>query len=287
MGPESESEKEVPQFFVIGAAKAGTSSFANMLEKHPRVRFTRPREPNFFSVHYEKGWSWYRRRFPAPAPDSLLGDKRPSYSYVQGFPEVPERIHRDLPHAKLIYVVRSPIGRIESRWMQFRASGSKQISDVRRNVYGIVDTTRYLVQVEAYRKFFSDNKIHVVFFEGLTSRPAVVMSSVFQFLGVSADEVDSTVIPHRNAWVGKREDGRLLGYLRHWLPEDTRKIVLPRFVRTVARDLLKRPIAGRPRWNADTRQWLQHQLRAESEEFLRRYRGDGPFWDSSWDAPLR
>lgn len=271
-----------PDFLIIGASKAGTSSFCLMLEQHPQVRLTRPREPNFFSVHYDKGWDWYEARFPEHLEGGIFGEKSPSYTHVQAYPDVAERIYRDLPQAKLIYVVRHPVARIESRWMQDRASGRPQNEDdfnsaVRRNLYGIVDTTRYLQQIDAYRRHFSDDRIQVVFFEELVDNPSAVMAKGFRFLGIDA-EFALADVPHKNPSLGKKEDGKLLTRLRRYLPEDTRKLPVPAKVRELVRTVLKRPVDQRPRWDESTLVWLREELSEDTRAFLRRYRNDEAYW---------
>lgn len=271
-----------PDFVIVGASKAGTSSFSEMLEQHPQIELTRPREPNFFSCHYEKGWGWYEERFPQPVDGGIFGEKSPTYTWAQVFPNVAERLVRDLPQAKLFYVVRHPLNRIVSRWMQDRASGTLRKEDdfnsaVRRNVNGIVDTTRYMQQIDVYRRYFPDDRIKVVFFEELVAKPAEVMTEAFRYLGVDA-EFRLAKVSHHNRSLGKREDGKLLIRLRHYLPRDTRHLPIPERVRGFARKVLKRRVQGRPSWDDRTRDWLRQELSEETKEFLRRYRGDENYW---------
>lgn len=271
-----------PNFIIVGASKAGTSSFSEMLEQHPQIELTRPLEPNFFSCHYEKGWGWYEERFPKPVDGGIFGEKSPTYTWVQVFPNVAERLVRDLPHAKLFYVVRHPLERIVSRWMQDRASGTLRKEDdfntaVRRNVNGIVDTTRYMQQLDVYRRYFPDDRIKVVFFEELVAKPAEVMAETFRYLGVDPG-FRLTKVSHHNRSLGKREDGELLIRMRHYLPRDTRRLPIPESVRDVARKVLKRRVERRPSWDDRTRDWLRQELSDEIKEFLRRYRGDENYW---------
>lgn len=272
-----------PDFLIIGASKAGTRSFCIMLEQHPQVQLTRPREPNYFSIHYDKGWDWYASHFPEPTAGGVFGEKSPSYTHVQAHPEVAERIHRDLPDVKLFYVVRNPVARIESRWMQDRASGRPQNKDdfnnaVRGNLYGIVDTTRYLQQIDVYRRYFPDERIQVVFFEELLKNPNETMAKSFGFLGVDAG-FSLASVPHKNPSLGKKEDGKFLSYLRRYLPEDTRRLPVPAKLRGMARDLLKRRVDQRPNWDEATRAWVRQELSEDTRAFLRRYRNNEGYWE--------
>ena len=48
----------------------------------------------------------------------LIGDGSTHYSMCGRFPGTAERVHRFNPQAKIIYIVRHPIRRIESAWPQ-------------------------------------------------------------------------------------------------------------------------------------------------------------------------
>ncbi len=62
-----------PNFFVIGAAKAGTTSLCELLGAHPDVFMCDPKEPGFFSLptKYKLGYDWYASLFARERP---LGD---------------------------------------------------------------------------------------------------------------------------------------------------------------------------------------------------------------------
>src|SRR5438445_6642007 len=54
----------LPDFMIIGAAKAGTTSLYLWLEDHPLVAFSSVKEPHYLSNHYVRGIHWYRSHFP-------------------------------------------------------------------------------------------------------------------------------------------------------------------------------------------------------------------------------
>src|SRR5262245_31286225 len=120
-----------PNYFVIGAAKAATSSLCTDLGRHPDVFMVECKEPNFFNrdeSYFGKGWSWYESLYESAGDKIMLGEGSNGYTMKEVFPDVAKRIANDVPSARLIYMARDPISRIESFWMQKRANGDRTIS---------------------------------------------------------------------------------------------------------------------------------------------------------------
>ncbi len=57
--------EELPNVFVIGAAKAGTTTLCDSLRSHPQAYVPSEKEPNFFADdrNFERGLAWYAHRF--------------------------------------------------------------------------------------------------------------------------------------------------------------------------------------------------------------------------------
>src|SRR3712207_1522313 len=56
----------LPDFFIIGQRRCGTTFLYHLLTLHPFVERATRRETHFFGVYFEEGVEWYRRHFPAP-----------------------------------------------------------------------------------------------------------------------------------------------------------------------------------------------------------------------------
>src|SRR5262245_7209987 len=102
-----------PNFLVIGAMKCGTSSLYQYLRSHPQVFMPNdPDEVNFFSRRDLERWSeWYRRLFAEAGSAVAIGERSTNYTKYPSIPDVPTRIARSIPDAKLIYLIRDPIER--------------------------------------------------------------------------------------------------------------------------------------------------------------------------------
>lgn len=183
---------ELPNFLVIGAQKAGTYSLHHYLSTHPAIEMSqRRKEVNFFveELNWKRGLSWYAEHWRG---DTLLrGESSTRYSMRDRHPNVPEKIHASLSHAKLIYVVRDPIKRLISQyvhefddWKEHRSFEAMLCSATREKD---LNTSCYHYQLRAYLDFFPPEHIHVVCFEELVADPAPTMCAVFDFLGAGSD----------------------------------------------------------------------------------------------------
>jgi hypothetical protein len=106
-----------PNFFVIGAQKAGTTRLCNLLQRHPSVAIP-VKEPLVLPIllaSMAKKAQWYRSIFENVADLPARGDGSPSYSACGIHPGTAQRIHEFNPDARIIYIVRHPLRRIESQ----------------------------------------------------------------------------------------------------------------------------------------------------------------------------
>jgi hypothetical protein len=124
-----------PDFIIIGAQKAGTTSVYNYLIKHPNVLASFRKEVCFFDYCYYKGMKWYNNHFPSKLTELfykyilrrrlLTGEATPDY-FVH--PNAPKRISETLPDVKLILVLRNPIDRAYSHYNHERKGKNEELS---------------------------------------------------------------------------------------------------------------------------------------------------------------
>jgi len=108
----------LPDFIIIGAAKAGTTSLYNYLIQHPGVLECFRKEVHYFDKKYANGLNWYKSHFPLRTaidqqPGKITGESSPYYLY---HPQAPVRIAKDLPGRKFICLLRDPIDRAVSNY---------------------------------------------------------------------------------------------------------------------------------------------------------------------------
>jgi hypothetical protein len=134
-----------PDFFLIGAPKAGTSALHAALAQHPDLYLSPVKEPKYYlcgdspppaykgpgDAHSNQEWIWQRERYLDlfdAAPDGVpRGESTPFYLYHR---DARRRIAVDRPDAKLIAVLRDPVDRAYSNWMHLRMDGLEPRDDI-------------------------------------------------------------------------------------------------------------------------------------------------------------
>src|SRR5262245_52999483 len=114
-----------PDFIVIGAMKSATTTLHEQLARQPGIFMSHPKEPNFFSddAIYARSWGWYGELFRRAGPADLRGESSTHYTKLPTYPRTIDRVKRDLPRLKLIYVMRHPIDRLISQYVHEVTAG--------------------------------------------------------------------------------------------------------------------------------------------------------------------
>ena len=172
--------------------KSGTTSLYHYLNSHPEICMSAIKEPNYYlgGDEYKKGLSWYSSLFKN-SNAKVFGEASTNYSKKHRWAGVPQRIYKDIPNAKMIYLVRDPIERIVSHYIHNVAQGreKKSFKDavVPDSIY--IQTSMYFFQIEEWLKYFVLDKILFLESYDLQSQTENELYKVFKFLGVST-EVD-------------------------------------------------------------------------------------------------
>src|SRR6266849_533449 len=125
-----------PNFFLVGAAKAGTTSAYAYLSQHPQVFFPRIKEPHFFTRVRPSGEqrffveaitdrTAYLRLFRGARGFGVVGDASPSYLW---HPHVAHRIRARVPDAKIAIILRDPVERAHSHYLMDYREGVQDLS---------------------------------------------------------------------------------------------------------------------------------------------------------------
>jgi Sulfotransferase family len=247
-----------PNFFIIGAAKAATTSLSSLLSSHPEAGIVRPKEPNFFSYDriFETGWEKYLRLYSHCAAKRAIGDASTSYSRIRYFPNTIGRIKQYIPNAKIIYMVRHPLKRMESAYIEHMCTRGNRvftsINDAVRREPMIIDSSRHWEVFDAYRKQFSEPRIKIVWFEDYISNTEVVFRDVCRFLEIDCNVNPSVDSQERNS----RLDApiRMAKLNRHHITIDTE-------------------------WDQRTKQYVVGLVRDDCLRFLKYFGRQADFWE--------
>ena len=198
--------KQWPDFFLIGAMKAGSTALHHCLKKHPDVFMSTPKEPGFFSRdnRFSKGPNWYRTHFKGAVASQVWGDSSTCYSRSTIYPKTAIRIHDVRPNARFIYVVRDPVVRAFSHYkhrMDEAVIAGNPILSYKQFLNDdkeVLMTGRYYFQIKPYYDLFGAENIHVCSFDDLVSNTQVVLNKVWNFLNVNPDFSNVAELPNKN-----------------------------------------------------------------------------------------
>ncbi|MDC8005075.1 sulfotransferase [Aureisphaera galaxeae] len=240
-------------FFVVGAARSGTTSLHNYLGQHPEVFLSDVKELNHFSQvesndHSDykapkKGESYhtkiiksfdvYRDLFSETRPDQIKGDVSPSYLWGT---ETAQRIYDHNPEARIIITLRNPVDRAFSHFVMNYGVGYDREPDFAKalkapldRVWGggnlYLEWSTYFEAVKSYFDVFPKDRIKLLIFEDWTRDKDATLKELFHFLKIDdAFHVDHTI--QHNQKVAYKNIG-LLNFLRGRFIKDTIKSILP------------------------------------------------------------
>jgi len=177
----------LPDFIVIGPAKAGSRWIYECLREHPGICMAKnTKGTRFFEKYYNKGIEWYESFFKSCGSHMVKGEVDETYI---SWPESAERISRHIPNVKLIVCLRNPIERTFSAYLQFFRMGLIKESfetalDKHRKI--LISDSLYYDHLSNYLKYFPAENILVMWFDNLKEDPAKFIKKVYSFLGIDA-----------------------------------------------------------------------------------------------------
>jgi hypothetical protein len=197
---------EMPNLFIIGAAKCGTTSLHYYLDLHPEISMSKVKEPKYFLGPIPSS----PRRLRVTSRESYLdlfepgvpvrGEASVAYSVSPCLRGVAERIANETPDARIVYMVRDPVERIVSGMRLRVALGhlpppnrsdtgafwSGVLGDLDPGTNDIVARSLYMSQIREYLEHFPAESIMVIDHRGLLDDRIPTLERVFDFLGVDA-----------------------------------------------------------------------------------------------------
>jgi len=199
----------MPNLFVIGAAKAGTTALYSCLTQHPQVFHSRVKEPEFFSKedYYARGLDWYQGWHFVGAEDyPVRAEATPHYLYwsEKVAPRIKEAC-RERP-VKFIVSFRDPVSRAYSMYWNMVREGIEDLAfdealrveerrlQQNRNelyqlgsmAYGYSAGSRYASLLQPYLELFSPDDFFFLLQDDLKSRANETCREIFEFLGIES-----------------------------------------------------------------------------------------------------
>ena len=267
----------LPDFLIIGAMKAGTTTLFRDLLTNPEVFFPIDKEPESLcrdGVLTPAGLEEYGRLFAKAGPDQRCAEASTAYTKLPVFTGVVERAARVLPdHARFLYVVREPVARTLSQHRHEVAVGRLETTPdaneaVRRHPR-YLDYSRYAMQLTPWLETFGPERVRVMVFEHYTGHRRETVAAVSEFLGITPRP--ELVDPERafNKAEGRvRSKGALAWFRATPLYQRVLRPALSAEARTRLRYALASKVPDRTvRADEETRRWIAEQLADEIRAF--------------------
>jgi hypothetical protein len=204
-----------PNFFLVGAARSGTTSLWHYLRDHPEIHMPSGlvgKEPTFFcdltppwATKY-RTYEQYLTLFTRAGRRKAVGDASTNYLVA---PESAARIHERYPEARIVVILRNPVQRAYSLYRflcgwglesaatfekalareheRFGNERFKQRMQVLYYAFHYVNSGLYSAQLERYFKTFSRERVFVVLYDDLKRDAVETSREVYRFLGVDAE----------------------------------------------------------------------------------------------------
>ncbi|HVV76873.1 MAG TPA: sulfotransferase [Mycobacteriales bacterium] len=201
----------LPNFFVIGAQKAGTSTLHRLLQAHPQAFMCDPKEPDYFADDraWARGGEWYASLFADAGESVAVGEASTTYAMYPHYGDVAERLVSVVPEPRLVYIVREPVDRMRSAYRHGLAGGTetRPITAALQEDPRYLLTSSYAFQLDQWLTRVPRDRILLLSLEQLLTDPDDVMTRLFGFLDIDADWRPEE-LPAANVSEGKRPPRR-------------------------------------------------------------------------------
>ncbi len=266
-----------PNFFIIGAAKAGTTTLYSILIQHPDIFLPKDKEPRFFDSdnYYKRGVEAYlHNHFAGAEHYSARGEATPHYlsHHITSAPRMLQAFGKDL---KFIAILRDPVKRAWSHYLhQLRNGGEKHpflialeremlMTEEERPAWtNYFDDGLYAKHIMSWLDYFHREQFLFLFTEDLADNAEGVARTVFDFLGVNAEipinfsARENIAGQSRYAWLGSllNRPNRLTNVLKQLFP-----YVVRQRIRETINSWNRKPFVAAPTLDKD----VENKLRRE------------------------
>jgi hypothetical protein len=217
--PLADEAPMLPNFVIIGAAKAGTTALYWYLADHPQVFMSPVKETNYFAFGLDDDGNLLYgdpdlHRFPvrssaayeelfSGATDALaIGEASPIYLEC---PQSAARIQEVLPNARIICGLREPVDRAYSDYLMYLRARGRRLDPVRDLTASAawaspeshwMQISRYHEALSRYFDLFPRDRIHVFLFEDFRADAIGTVRDVYRAVRVDPGFAPDLDTPH-------------------------------------------------------------------------------------------
>jgi hypothetical protein len=265
-----------PNFFIIGAMKAGTSSLHSYLGSHPAVFMCTPKEPAYFQNEppidptrpYKYDLGAYLALFARAGDRPIIGESTTDYTKLPKWPRVAERILAFNPDARFLYIMRDPIQRTISHywWNVWKEGETRDMLTAIKADPFYHQVSDYAMQLTPYLELAGFSRVKTIVYEDFVDDPVNVLQGIFNWLGVDPSFVPPNLHEKENVTPAEIQQvkNRLIYKFRYSRLWNRIGRYTPGFVRKFGRMLVERRVSR----TADISQEVLEYLRPIMREQL-------------------
>ena len=194
----SEDHYISPTVIGIGAQKCASSWVHSVLGAHPQIGVSDPKELDFFSYCFDRGYQWYETHFRDLSQFTARCDTSPSYFYD---PRAAERAWNYNKDIKIIALLRDPVARAYSNHLHEVIKQHIPIQSFEEGLLGnpaYIDQGRYHTHLKRWFDTFGHHQVLVLIAEEIFTDPAAATAQLYDFVGVDSGFVSAVASEARN-----------------------------------------------------------------------------------------
>lgn len=214
----------LPNFYLVGAMKAGTTTIARILSKHPDVYMSPVKEPNYFctdlykyglgsrgpdgikalryiesgrllhNAFFQERWQ-YEALFNSASNEPIIAECSTNYLYST---DAAQNIYNEVPKARVLIILRNPVKRAYSEFLMNCSIGtarppfSRWLDFEKRQVeagivpvkHRYVSAGMYSSQVARFLELFGPDQTKIILFDDLKADLDDTVDQICRFLTI-------------------------------------------------------------------------------------------------------
>jgi Sulfotransferase family len=288
----------IPNLFLVGAMKSGTTYLNKLLNSHPSIFMCCPEEPSYFVEprQLEKLWPYmwdqgfwrsrehYLRLFALAGDAPFLGEASTNYTKLPLVSGVPEKIKEFSSNARFVYVMRDPTERsISHYWhmVRFNAEYRSILNAIQADAQ-FIDVSHYAMQLEPYFNHFGGDRVYTLTYEQMIHAPVETMRRLFSWLGLDASLAKETAVDQpENVTPEVVASARTFGLLQKLRQRRPFRALTPRVpapVRRLAQRLTTRDMRRDRIDTSEVKRFLRPIQKTQTEQLSRLLGRNFPEW---------
>ena len=202
-GPAALAGRRVPDVFIVGHHKSGTTALFEMLRRHPQIYMPELKEPRYLAADlralvpsppsYPQTLDQYLALFAGASAQQRAGEASPSYLRSQ---TAAGAIAELQPQARIIAIFREPASFVGSMHLQLlqehvetepdlaKAVANEELERQGQTVRRYADHVRYAEQLRRYHAVFAPEQVLALVYDDFRADNEATVRRVLRFLDV-------------------------------------------------------------------------------------------------------